>query len=314
MKNETIYTALKASATTKIDTFGNEYLEISTGSSPTHAYWIAAKHYAERTLKPMISTGKTSMLNVGMGYDATTNDDLIQDAILKFASRYNYFVSKFNELNSTSSSQEDKASEFNRIVSTTIPSMLADSWRKISEETEYEDYDSEGNRITKVGKGLRGTHSSISLFSNQNKSANGSEDEVALVDCVAASDISALKMIESSDFIKDCLNQLIEVPRQMQGFMAMYSDISSNDILKMIKNGNSNKNIFNYILKLFSLQYECPELLSMFMDHYSESQLTYTGSMDMKKVLDNERSFGKKKVKSFIEKNIFVNPIYTNNV
>lgn len=299
----TIYTALKASATIKHDVLGNEYFEIPSCSSPSTEYWMAAKQYAERTLKPMISTGRTAMLNIGMGYDATTNDDLIQDAILKFVSRYSYFVSKFNEINSSTNSQEEKAAEFNRIVSTTIPSMLADSWRKISEETEYEDYDFEGNKITKVGKGLRGTHSSISLFSNQNKSANGSEDEVSLVDRIATSGISALEMVESSDFIKDCINQLIEVPRQMQGFMAMYSDISSNDILKMIKNGNSNKTIFNYILKLFSLQYECPELLALFTDCYPESQLTYTGSMDMKKVLDNERSFGKKKVKSFIEEN-----------
>lgn len=303
MKNTSIYSALKASATIRQDSLGNEFFEIPSYSSPSTEYWIAAKQYAEKTLKPMISTGRTAMLNVGMGYDATTNDDLIQDAIVKFVSKYSYFVSKFNEINSSTNSQEEKATEFNRIVSTTIYSYLADLWRKISEETEYEDYDSEGNKITKVGKGLRGTHSSISLFSNQNKSANGPEDEVALVDCIAASGISALEMVESSDFIKDCISQLIEVPRQMQGFMAIYTNFSSNDILRMIKNGSSNKNIFNYILNLFSFQYECPELLDLFTDRYSESQLTYTGSMDMKKVLDNERSFGKKKVKSFIEKN-----------
>lgn len=152
MKTTTIYTTLKASATTRDDHLGNEYLEVPSCSSPSTEYQIAAKQYAKRTLKPMISTGKTAMLNVGMGYDATTNDDLIQDAILKFVSRYSYFVSKFNEINLGTNSQDEKASEFKRIVSTTIPSMLADSWRKISEETKYENYDSEGNKITKVGK------------------------------------------------------------------------------------------------------------------------------------------------------------------
>lgn len=183
MKNTTIYSALEAIASTKQDEFGNTYLEISSSISPSPSYWLAAKQYAEKTLKPMLATGKTTMLNAGMGYDATTNDDLIQDAILKFVTRYSYFVSKFNEINSSSiSTPEEKVSEFNRIISTTIPSMLSDEWRKISEDVEYTDLDAKGNRIKKQGKGLRGTHSSHSLFSNQNKSSNGVEDEVTLIE------------------------------------------------------------------------------------------------------------------------------------
>lgn len=303
MKNTTIYAALEASASTKHDIHGNTYLEIPSCSSPSTEYWIAAKQYAEKTLKPMLSTGKTTLLNVGMGYDATTNDDLIQDTVLKIASRYGYFVSKFNEINSGTSTPEERFSEFNRIISTTIPTMLGDKWRKISEDVEYTDFDSEGNIIKKQGKGLRGTHSPLSLFSNQNKSADGSEDEVTLIECISASGISVLKKIESSDFIAECVSQLIESPRQMQGFMAMYSGVSSNDILNMIDDGKSNRFIFNYVLELFSIEYECSKLVSMFKDRYSESELTYNGSMNMKKVLDNERSWGKKKVKAYIEKN-----------
>lgn len=304
MKSTTIYSALEAMATTKQDAFGNTYLEISSSVSPSLSYWLAAKQYAEKTLKPMLATGKTTMLNVGMGYDATTNDDLIQDAILKFGTRYSYFVSKFNEINSSNiSTPEEKVSEFNRIISTTIPSMLGDEWRKISEDVEYTDLDTKGNRIKKQGKGLRGTHSSHSLFSNQNKSSNGSEDEVTLIECLSSSRIDTENKIESSDFIADLISQLSEVPRQMLGFMAMYSSISSNDILKMINNGKSNRAIFNYILESFSIEYDCPELLSMFKNRYSESELTYNGSMNMKKVLDNERSWGKKKVKTYVENN-----------
>ena len=304
MKNTTIYSALEAIASTKQDEFGNTYLEISSSISPSPSYWLAAKQYAEKTLKPMLATGKTTMLNAGMGYDATTNDDLIQDAILKFVTRYSYFVSKFNEINSSSiSTPEEKVSEFNRIISTTIPSMLSDEWRKISEDVEYTDLDAKGNRIKKQGKGLRGTHSSHSLFSNQNKSSNGVEDEVTLIVFLSSSRIGIENKIESSDFIADLISQLSEVPRQMLGFMAMYSSISSNDILKMLHNGKSNRTIFNYILESFSIEYDCPELLSMFKNRYSESELTYNGSMNMKKVLDNERSWGKKKVKTYIENN-----------
>ena len=304
MKNTTIYSALEAIASTKQDEFGNTYLEISSSISPSPSYWLAAKQHAEKTLKPMLATGKTTMLNAGMGYDATTNDDLIQDAILKFVTRYSYFVSKFNEINSSSiSTPEEKVSEFNRIISTTIPSMLSDEWRKISEDVEYTDLDAKGNRIKKQGKGLRGTHSSHSLFSNQNKSSNGVEDEVTLIEFLSSSRIGIENKIESSDFIADLISQLSEVPRQMLGFMAMYSSISSNDILKMLHNGKSNRTIFNYILESFSIEYDCPELLSMFKNRYSESELTYNGSMNMKKVLDNERSWGKKKVKTYIENN-----------
>ncbi len=63
------------------------------------------------------------------------------------------------------------------------------------------------------------------------------------------------------------------------------------------------KKVFNYILESFSIEYDCPELLSMFKNRYSESELTYNGSMNMKKVLDNERSWGKKKVKTYVENN-----------
>ena len=181
--------------------------------------------------------------------------------------------------------------------------MLGDEWRKISEDVEYTDLDTKGNRIKKQGKGLRGTHSSHSLFSNQNKSSNGSEDEVTLIECLSSSRIDTENKIESSDFIADLISQLSEVPRQMLGFMAMYSSISSNDILKMLHNGKSNRTIFNYILESFSIEYDCPELLSMFKNRYSESELTYNGSMNMKKVLDNERSWGKKKVKTYVENN-----------
>ena len=97
------------------DILGN-FSPLISSISPSPLYWLAAKQYAEKTLKPMLATGKTTMLNVGMGYDATTNDDLIQDAILKFGTRYSYFVSKFNEINSSNiSTPEEKVSEFNRI-------------------------------------------------------------------------------------------------------------------------------------------------------------------------------------------------------
>lgn len=301
MKNTTIYEALKASATTKYDVLGNEYFEISPYSLPSTEFDMAAKQYAERILKPMVSSGKTAMLNAAMAYDSN-NEDLIQDAIVKFISRFDYFISTFNKINSVVGSQEQKAAEFNRIVSTTIPTMLSDQWRKVSEEVEYTEYDFEGNKIVKVGKGLRGTHSALSLFSNQNKSADGTDDEVSLIDCVASSKISALDLIESSDFITECIVQLTNAPRQMLGFFAKYSGLSSNDIIGMLDSGNSNRDIFNYVLELYSIQYECPYLLDMFRNRYSESELTYSGTMQLKKVLDNERSLGNKKISSYIAK------------
>lgn len=302
MKNMTIYEALEASASTKDDNHGNTYLEIPSCSSPDIDYWTAAKQYAEKSLKPMLLSGKTAMLNTALGYDAATNDDLIEDAILKFGTRYPYFVQKFNTINAGEKTRTEKIAEFNRIVSTTIPTMLSDAWRRISEETEYTEVDSDGNTCTKTGKGVRQTHSAISLFANQNRSTDHVEDEIALIDCIPASGIDLLKDLESSDFILNCISQLKDCPRQMMGFMAMHSDVSSNDILGMLQNGNSSQVIFHTILTLFAFQYQCPELLARFKNSYSESQLTYSGSMNLKKVLDKERSQGKKKIKTYIEK------------
>jgi len=289
-KSNTIYSALEAAAV------NNEIKSMV----PTGQYWLAAKQYAEKKLKPMAATGKNDMLNQAMGYD-TNNADLIQDVIVKLIVRYEYLARKFNKINqSKTASAEEKTAEFNKILSTVIPSLLADEWCHVSEETAYEELDENGKPVQKTGKGVRATHTAISLDQNQS-SSEGSGDEVTLMDCLSSPDISAADRAVSAEAITDYMGQLIDYPRQFLGFMSMCVGISTGELIDRIS-CTSYSAVFNEVLELFSIQYECPALLNL-KNYYSEKDLTYTGVMPLEKVLSNDRSFGKKRIKKYIEDN-----------
>lgn len=299
-KNATIYYAVKNAITNSIDITSDNYLEkLKTAMKehsiqPTDEYWIEAQKYAKKVL---VSTEKTVSLNTAYGYiNNGKNEDLISEATMRLIEKFDYLLEKFYTLTCNSISEEETIRKFNGIVSCIIPCFLKDMWRRVSNEQEYTETDQiTGTTTTKMGKGLHKTLLTTSI--DQNNAAN-SDEEVTLANTLVSTDITAEEKMSSREAIMNYLTPLLHSPRELLGFMCVALDISTKEIIEMTSNMTYSE-IFTEVCTMFAKQYDIPAIMYL-AKRYQAKDLSYTGVMEPKKQLYNERSFGKTKVKNYI--------------
>lgn len=300
MKNATIYYVVKNAISNSINFNAESYLDelkaaINNHSiHPTTEYWVEAQKYAKIVLK---STEKTAVLNAAYGYtNDGKNEDLISDATIRLSKRFDYLLKKFYEHTCNSKSEEEVIKKFSGAVALIIPSLMTEMWRNVSTEQKYDEIDKlTGKKTSKTGKGLRKTHLTVSIDQNN---APDSDEEITLADSLVSNDIATDERLFSRDAIMDYITPLVNSPRELLGFMCVVLDISADEIISMSSDMTMTE-IFTEVCSRFSNQYDIPAIMYL-AKRYNENELTYTGVMEQKKQLSNERSAGKTKVKKYI--------------
>lgn len=264
----------------------------------TDTYFIESQKYVKKCLSK-IHHDRISALNNAYGYENNNkNEDLISIGTLQLYQRFHYLVKKFFEHTVNSESEEETIKKFNGAVALIIPSMLTDMFRKVSSTQTYEDVNPlTGEKITKSGRGVHPTVSTISIDKNNSTEA---DEEITIGDSLISSEVSQEQRLISRESIIDYLTPIINSPRELLGFMCVYLDISADEIINMMSKKISMSNIFTKVCKRFSIQYDVPEIMYL-TKQFSENDLTYSGKMEIKKQLSNERSLAKNKVKRYIQ-------------
>lgn len=257
-------------------------------------YFTCCQEYAKLALKPGATSPRNIRLNRALGYD-TNMDDLITDSCIKLFLKFPYLVKKYVALNEAPEnySSEEKINRFNSILNSIISTLLLDSYNKISIKTEYEEYDSMGNKRKIKRKSIPNT---ISLETNQNKSSD-SNNIICLKDSLSSSAVSTEKRILSREAIMNYLNLYENDPQEFLNILSIGLGIKNSDFKKILEM-NSRKLVFNTFIKYFSSRYDVPSALK-YIDFFTEEELTYTGVIESSKQISNSRSACKTRLANY---------------
>lgn len=293
MKKATIFNAVKTIINNVIDSENStlEDLRIAIENKSIESsdlYKTECYLYAQKAVKP--STYNDTLCRAY----SYTYEDLVMVITVQLMDKFNYLLNKFYDLHTQFNDEQIIIAKFSAIVASIPGSKLADMYRHISKEQDYETTDSEGKKEIKRGKGLKAT--TVSLDHNN---ADDNDENLSLENNLASPEPTAEERIISRANILSMVRCLFDSPIELMTFMAKHSGISSTAMVDMLET-SSVTDVFSEIAYSFATEYDIPEIIDT-VSLFTEEQLTYSGSMSLKKVYDNARSTSNAKVKNYIK-------------
>jgi len=229
-----------------------------------------------------------------------TYHDVAVEIMLHLMKQFDYLVNAYylNHLEYTNN-EKKIIGKFSGLVSMIVKNKLTDMYKPISTEQEYETINNETGEVEKHhGKGLKKTIMTISLDQNNSDDVG---DNLSLSNTVVSTEPNAEERLISRANILSMVRCLFDSPIELMAFMAKHSGISSTYMVEMLKSSSVTDMMYEIALA-FATEYDVPEIMNI-ASLYTEDQLTYTGSMPLKKVYDNARSTSNTKIKKYILEN-----------
>ncbi len=242
--------------------------------------------YAQKVIKP---SAYNDTLCEAYSY---TYEDLVMHVTIKLIEKFDYLVKKYFDLHTQFDNEQDISKNFSGIVARIPETTLKDMFKHISEEKDYKTVDSEGKAATKHGRCLKFT--TVSLDQNN---ADDDDENLSLGNCIESTEPTAEERIIKRDTIKSLITCLLDSPIELTAFLAKYCGFSSTSMISLLETSSATC-MCSKIAHSFAEEFDFPEIIDI-ISSFTEEQLTYSGSMSLKRVYDNARYTSTAKVRKY---------------
>lgn len=225
-----------------------------------------------------------------------TYHDLAVEITLHLMKKFDYLVKAYYSNHLEYNNEKKIIGKFSALVSLMVKNKLKDMYKPISTDQDYETTNIETGEIEQHhGKGLKKTIMTVSLDQNN---SDDEDDNLSLSNTIVSTEPNAEDRLISRTNILSMVRCLFDSPIELMAFIAKHSGISSTYIVEMLES-SSVTDMMSEIAIAFATEYDIPEIMNI-ASLYTEEQLTYSGSMSLKKVYDFARSSSNAKIKKYI--------------
>ena len=299
MKKATIYNAIKTTINNALGS-ENSTLEDLRIAIENKSIAISELYKTECFLYAKKAVNRCEHNDVLCNAYNLTYHDLAVEITLHLMKKFDYLVKAYYSNHLKYINDEKKIiGKFSALVSLMVENKLKDMYKSISTEQDYEIINNETGEIEKHhGKGLKKTIMTVSLDQNN---SDDEDDNLSLSNTIVSTEPNAEDRIISRSNILSMVRCLFDSPIELMAFMAKHSGISSTSMVEMFETSSAT-NMMSEIAFAFATAYDIPEIMNI-ASLYTNEQLTYSGSMPLKKVYDNARSSSNTKIKKYIMEN-----------